>query len=83
LGVLADQIFPSTAFRLSLGDILVLVTDGISDGLAGPRDLLGERGLRRLVAGGSLELDELCQLVFETTCTSVGADAMVLALEMT
>jgi serine phosphatase RsbU (regulator of sigma subunit) len=82
LGVLADQIFPTTLFRLSLGDVLVLVTDGISDSIAGPRDLLGERGLKRLVAGGSLELEDLCQLVFETTCASVGADAMVLALEM-
>jgi serine phosphatase RsbU (regulator of sigma subunit) len=82
LGVVPDQIFPSTAFRLSWGDILVLVTDGISDVLAGPSDPLGERALTRLVARGPLDLEELCQLVFETTSASVGADAMVLALQM-
>jgi hypothetical protein len=65
-----------------LGDILVLVTDGISDVLAGPFDPLGERGLTRLVADGPADLDDLCQLVFETTSASAGADAMVLALAM-
>jgi len=82
LGVVADQIFPSTTFRLSLGDILVLVTDGISDALAGPSDPLGERELTRLVARAPLELDEICQVVFDATSASVGADAMVLALQM-
>jgi serine phosphatase RsbU (regulator of sigma subunit) len=82
LGVVADQIFPSTAFRLSLGDILVLVTDGISDALAGPSDPLGERGLAQLVARGPLDLEELCEVVFQATSASVGADAMVLALQM-
>jgi serine phosphatase RsbU (regulator of sigma subunit) len=83
LGVLPNQIFPSTTFRLTLGDVLVLVTDGISDVLAGPRDLLGEHGLKCLVAGGSLDLEALCQQVFEITSRVPGADAMVLALEMT
>jgi serine phosphatase RsbU (regulator of sigma subunit) len=50
LGVLGDQIFPSIKFRFSLGDILILVTDGISDVLSGAFDPLGERGLTRLVA---------------------------------
>jgi serine phosphatase RsbU (regulator of sigma subunit) len=81
LGVLADQIFPSTAFRLSLGEILVLVTDGISDLLAGPLDSLGQRGLTRLVAGCPLDLDQLCQVVFDATSAAVGADAMVVALQ--
>jgi serine phosphatase RsbU (regulator of sigma subunit) len=82
LGIVADQIFPSTSFRLSLGDILVLVTDGISDLLAGPSDPLGERGLRSLVAEGPVEIDDLCQVVFDATSAAVGADAMVLALRM-
>jgi len=82
LGVLGDQIFPSIKFRFSLGDILILVTDGISDVLAGAFDPLGERGLTRLVADGPADLDDLCQAVFETTSASAGADAMVLALEM-
>jgi serine phosphatase RsbU (regulator of sigma subunit) len=80
LGVLADQIYPSTAFRLSAGDVLILVTDGISDVLAGPLDSLGQRGLTQLVARGPLDLDELCQVVFETTSAAMGADAMVVAL---
>jgi serine phosphatase RsbU (regulator of sigma subunit) len=80
LGVVADQSYPSTAFRLSLGEVLILVTDGISDVLAGPLDSLGQRGLTHLVAGGPVDLDELCQVVFETTSAAVGADAMVVAL---
>ena len=82
LGVLADQTFPATTLRLSLGDTLVLVTDGISDALARPSDPLGERGLTDLVAGGPADLDGLCQAVFDATSASVGVDAMVLALQL-
>ena len=60
----------------------MLVTDGISDVLAGPSDPLGVSGLRRLVARGPVDLDQLCQVVFESTSASAGADAMVLALRM-
>jgi serine phosphatase RsbU (regulator of sigma subunit) len=83
LGVVPDQLFPATTFHLSPGAILVLVTDGISDALAGPSDPLGERGLARLVAKAPHDLDELCRVVFEATSAAVGADAMVLALQMT
>ncbi len=82
LGVVADPLFPATAFRLSLGDVLVLVTDGISDALAGPSDPLGERGLTSLVAACPRDPEGLCQAVFEATSAAVGADAMVLALQM-
>jgi serine phosphatase RsbU (regulator of sigma subunit) len=81
LGVLADERYPECEFGLSPGDLLVAVTDGITDPLASDADLLGMTALARLVERAPAEPNDICASLLRAAGPSgVRDDATVLAV---
>jgi serine phosphatase RsbU (regulator of sigma subunit) len=60
LGVLAGEHYPETEFGLRPGELLVAVTDGITDPLASDADLLGTAALARLVERAPADPNAVC-----------------------
>ncbi len=65
IGVAADAVYEASSVTLAPGDLLLLVTDGITEARQGP-DFLGWEGMTRLAreARGAGSLQELGQAVF-------------------
>jgi serine phosphatase RsbU (regulator of sigma subunit) len=81
LGILADQRYRESEFGLRTGDLLVAVTDGITDPLASDLDLLGTAALAELVARTPPEPDEICSSLLGAAGRSgLCDDATVLAI---
>lgn len=81
LGVLAGECYPEEQFGLGLGELLVAVTDGITDPLASDGDLLGVTALARLVERAPADPDEVCaSLLRAAERSGVRDDATVLAI---
>ena len=60
LGVLTHERYREWDFGLSAGELLVAVTDGVTDPLASHRDLLGMAALARLVSHAPADPHEVC-----------------------
>jgi sigma-B regulation protein RsbU (phosphoserine phosphatase) len=68
LGILPGEVYHEITLALDPEDAIVLVTDGITDRLAGPDDPLGEKGLLRRLAGAPQSAAQICEML-------LGADA--------
>jgi serine phosphatase RsbU (regulator of sigma subunit) len=81
LGVISGHAYSDTPFELADGDVMVLVTDGITDPLATDVDTLGLAALLEVVHEGPPDLAELCTLLLRTTeARGSHDDATVIAL---
>lgn len=81
LGLVAESQYVEREFTLVAGDVLVAVTDGVTDPLATGSDLLGLAALARLVDRGYGAPADLCSYLMNTTRRSGGHDdATVLAV---
>jgi serine phosphatase RsbU (regulator of sigma subunit) len=60
LGMFSSQVYSEVRFELLDGDVMVLVTDGITDSLATERDALGLHRLLELVDRGPRDFTEMC-----------------------
>ena len=81
LGLVADQGYPERAFMLEAGDVLVAVTDGITDPFATGGDLLGLGELARLLHGSPIDPAAICaSLLGATRRCGLQDDATVLAV---
>lgn len=81
LGVVAEHGYEESAFVLLAGDLLVAVTDGITDPLGTGPDLLGLSALARLVDRGSPHPADLCaSLLAAARGAGLCDDATVLAI---
>jgi sigma-B regulation protein RsbU (phosphoserine phosphatase) len=67
LGVVSRQAYAETPFELADGDVLVLVTDGVTDPLATDGDALGLGALLELIAGAPTDLAEICAGILRAT----------------
>jgi len=65
LGLLPHQRYPQSEFFLAPGDVLVAVTDGVTDALATPRDLLGVDAAARVVDRSPPESNQICASLLE------------------
>jgi serine phosphatase RsbU (regulator of sigma subunit) len=81
LGRLADQQYPERALLLEAGDVLVAVTDGITDPFATRSDVLGLGALARILDAGPVGPAAVCATVLSAT-RRIGLrdDATVLAI---
>jgi len=81
LGVVAGQVYLDTPFELADGDVMVLVTDGITDPLGTNLDTLGVGALIELVDSAPRNLTELCAGLLEATeARGSHDDATVIAI---
>jgi serine phosphatase RsbU (regulator of sigma subunit) len=81
LGVLADERYTEREFGLCPGELLVAVTDGITDPLASDVDLLGMTALARLVERAPGDPNEVCASLLRAAGRSgLQDDATVLAV---
>lgn len=81
LGVLATHGYDQQAFVLAPGEVLVAVTDGVTDPLASANDLLGLSNLARVVERASPEPAKMCaSLLGAVRRAGLRDDATVLAL---
>jgi sigma-B regulation protein RsbU (phosphoserine phosphatase) len=81
LGLLAEQTYPELRFSLGADDVLVAVTDGVTDRFATGSDLLGTATLARLLDGGPAHPTEVCDsLLSATRGFGQHDDATVLAI---
>ena len=81
LGVLAGERYPEGEFGLGFGELLVAVTDGITDPLANDVDLLGMTALARLVERAPADPDDVCASLLQAAGRSgMRDDATVLAI---
>jgi len=67
LGVVSGQAYLDTPFELADGDVMVLVTDGITDPLRTDLDMLGVEALIELIDGAPRNLTELCAGILKAT----------------
>jgi serine phosphatase RsbU (regulator of sigma subunit) len=67
LGVIPDQVYLDTPFELADGDVMVLVTGGITDQLGTDLDALGAEALIELVDRAPRNLTELCAGILNAT----------------
>lgn len=65
LGLLPRQRYRQSEFFLAPGDILVAVTDGVTDALATSRDVLGVDGAARVVDRAAAEPNDICASLLE------------------
>lgn len=81
LGVVSGQVYLDTPFELADGDVMVLVTDGITDPLGTDLDALGVEALIEMVDGAPRNLTELCTGILKATETRGSHDdATVIAI---
>jgi serine phosphatase RsbU (regulator of sigma subunit) len=81
LGLVAEQRYPERDFVIRAGDVLVAVTDGITDPLAKSSDWLGLAALARSLAARSGDPGALCaSLLSATRRFGLHDDATVLAV---
>jgi serine phosphatase RsbU (regulator of sigma subunit) len=81
LGLVAGQRYLESDFRLDAGDVLVAVTDGVTDPLATVADPLGLAALARLLVGDAVHPTEVCASLMEAARRDgVRDDASVLAV---
>jgi len=81
LGLVAQQRYPELSFMLGAGDVLVAVTDGITDPFATASDLLGLGALARILDAGPAGPTALCtSLLSATRGFGLKDDATVLAV---
>jgi len=81
LGLLAGQRYAECSFMLEPGDVLVAVTDGVTDPFATGSDLLGLDALARILDTGPVCPVELCaSLLGATRRFGLQDDATVLAI---
>jgi serine phosphatase RsbU (regulator of sigma subunit) len=60
LGILAEQRYPERDIVLGARDLLVVVTDGVTDPLASDMDLLGLAAMARIVHRASSDPNDIC-----------------------
>jgi serine phosphatase RsbU (regulator of sigma subunit) len=81
LGVLSRHSYAELPFSLAFGDVLVAVTDGITDPLATRVDLLGLATLARLVDGAAPDPADVCASLLRAARRSgLHDDATVVAV---
>jgi len=81
LGLVADERYPERPFMLEAGEILVAVTDGITDPFATGSDVLGLEGLARILPAGPVAPAAVCASVLRATRSfALRDDATVLAI---
>jgi sigma-B regulation protein RsbU (phosphoserine phosphatase) len=81
LGLIAEQRYPERRFVLEAGDVLVAVTDGITDPFATASDLLGLGALARILDAGPTAPAAVCaSLMSATRGFGLRDDATVLAI---
>jgi len=81
LGLMRGQAYADTLFELADGDLMVLVTDGITDPLATDADALGLDALIQLVDGAPRDLTEACSgILKEAEARGSHDDATVIAI---
>lgn len=81
LGILAREVYPETTLILEPEDVLVLVTDGVTDRFATPDDPLGERGTVKKLARSSRSIAQICDALLGPDATP-GVDHTVVVLQM-
>jgi len=81
LGILPGQAYQETALDVHPEDALVLATDGITDRLASPSDLLGERALLRRLAAAPHGIEQICDCLLGAEALA-GADATIVVLQL-
>jgi serine phosphatase RsbU (regulator of sigma subunit) len=82
LGVVDDARYGEAHFAVGPGDVLLFVTDGISDAFAHARDPIGEEGLRHLITFGPRSAAALARTVFRAAEEHLADDATVLGVEV-
>lgn len=65
LGIVPDAAYPEVDFFLAPGDVVVATTDGITDALASPSDLLGLGTLSQLVDCLSTVPNQICAALLD------------------
>lgn len=65
LGLVPGQRYRQNEFFLAPGDILVAVTDGVTDALATSRDLLGVAAAADVVEGAAADPNQICAALLE------------------
>jgi chemotaxis family two-component system sensor kinase Cph1 len=81
LGILPGQLYPEISLDLAPEDVLVLVTDGITDRLASDDDRLGVRALRERLGRARLGAESICGALLGAEARAT-EDATVLVVEM-
>jgi hypothetical protein len=81
LGILPNQTYQQTTLDLFPEDAIVLATDGITDRLASPSDLLGERALLKRLAATPHNIAHICDSLLGADALS-GEDATVVVLQL-
>jgi serine phosphatase RsbU (regulator of sigma subunit) len=81
LGVISSQFYSDSPFELADGDVMVLVTDGVTDPLATDADALGLDALVELVQCAPRDPTEVCTRMLNAT-EALGShdDATVIAI---
>jgi sigma-B regulation protein RsbU (phosphoserine phosphatase) len=80
LGLLPRPVYPETGLRLAVGDTVVLVTDGISDGFASSLDPLGGGALAAHLTSQPAHPAAICRSLSMASHAPHRPDATVLAL---
>ena len=81
LGVVGGHSYAERAFELAAGDVLVAVTDGVTDPLASGQDLLGLSALARLVDEAPADPGAVCATLLRAARRAgIHDDATVLAV---
>jgi serine phosphatase RsbU (regulator of sigma subunit) len=75
LGVLPGQAYPQCEYPLEPGDIVLLMTDGVSEALDRDGDRLGQGGLRKLIANAPANPAAIHQLILAAVEESLGSRA--------
>jgi sigma-B regulation protein RsbU (phosphoserine phosphatase) len=81
LGMLPGQSYIGEQFELCPGDIVILMTDGVSEALNPARDPLELRALLRLVAEAPRDLDEIHRRILAAIDAATD-DVTLLSLEL-
>jgi sigma-B regulation protein RsbU (phosphoserine phosphatase) len=81
LGMFLDQAYSEHPFELADGEVMVLVTDGVTDPLGTELDALGFEALLKLIDHAPPDFAELCaDLLGETAARRSQDDATVIVL---
>ena len=87
LGIDADQVYLDDCYPLGLGDLVISMTDGVTEALHSDADPLGGDALERLIAAApsdGLEINRrILAAVAQTNEAQRGDDVTLLTLELT